>query len=37
MNFMFVFPPLNPPATSFHGTPCEATTKTLGGSATRQD
>jgi hypothetical protein len=33
-NFMFVFLPLNPPATSFHGTPCEATT-TLGGSPTK--
>lgn len=33
-NFMFVFPPLSPPATSFHGTPCEATT-TLGGAQTK--
>lgn len=34
-NFMFVFPPLNPAATSFHGTACEATTTTFSGSATR--
>lgn len=34
-NFMFVFPPLNPPATSFHGTPCDATTKTFGGALTK--
>ncbi|MFM0053804.1 outer membrane protein assembly factor BamB family protein [Caballeronia grimmiae] len=33
-NFMFVFPPLNPPATSFHGTACDATTITFGGALT---
>jgi hypothetical protein len=34
-NFMFVFPPLNPQATSFHGTACDTHTTTSGGLATR--
>lgn len=33
-NFMFVFPPLDPPATSFHGTACETSTTTLGSAST---
>jgi hypothetical protein len=33
-SFMFAFPPLDPPATSFHGTAWEASTKTLGSEST---
>ncbi|MDH6146410.1 hypothetical protein OKW46_000332 [Paraburkholderia sp. WSM4179] len=34
-NFMFVFPPLSPPATSFHGTACDTNKTTSGGLSAR--